>query len=84
MRTTRVDYILNRSPTCTCYEKELGKDLLRKFVFFFIAVDSIELVDAKSVAIEVERKLGRRDGERFLRMINIDPDYITQVKFVLT
>lgn len=65
------------------YEKELGRDLFRKFVFFSRPIDPIELASAKHVTMDVERKLGKRDEGKLQRRINIDPGYMTRAKLVL-
>ena len=65
------------------YQEELGNDLLRKFVFFSQPIDPIDLVEAKRMTMEVEKKLGRSYSGGILRNINIDPGYMTMAKLVL-
>lgn len=61
------------------YEKEIGKGLKRKFLFFFNLISPEGLPDVKIKTIELER-LYSRDGNR---SINLDPGYIHPAKLVL-
>jgi hypothetical protein len=65
------------------YENEMGKGLLRQFVFFARPRDPSEIVDAKKFSVMVEASLGRQEGGRMARSVNIDPGYVTRAKLVL-
>ncbi|MEO0255214.1 MAG: DUF4416 family protein [candidate division WOR-3 bacterium] len=61
------------------YEKEIGKDLKRKFYSFKPLKKPDEIVDFKLFTIEVEKKF-LEDNKR---KINIDPGYVELSKVVL-
>ena len=65
------------------YEKELGKDLMRQFLFFSQTRDPYEIVKAKIFTMQIEGSMGRGEGGRMVRQVNIDPGYLTQAKIVL-
>lgn len=58
------------------YEKEMGKDLIRRFVSFerLIAPESLADIKLRTNALENEIRKELRAG---LRVINLDPGYIT-------
>ncbi|MEN3045598.1 MAG: DUF4416 family protein [Candidatus Hydrothermales bacterium] len=62
------------------YEKEMGKNLKRKFYSFKPLREPDEIVDFKIFAIEVEKKF--LDNEK--RKVNIDPGYVELSKVVLS
>jgi hypothetical protein len=62
------------------YEKEMGKGLKRKFLFFSNLINQEGLPDIKIKIIEIERSY-TRDGKR---RINLDPGYIHPAKVVLS
>lgn len=55
------------------YEKEMGKDLKKKFIFFRELSD-IHMADLKKLTIQLEKKFSI-DGKR---QVNIDPGYINE------
>ncbi len=61
------------------YEKEMGKDLQRKFYSFKPLRSPGELVSLKLFTIEVEKKFMEDDK----RTVNIDPGYVELSKVVL-
>ena len=63
------------------YRKEMGEDLLRKFIAFKQFVKPEELAEIKIYTNEVEKKLLSAETEN--RGINLDPGYITAAKLVL-
>ncbi len=65
------------------YEVELGRNLLRKFVFFSRLMDPGDLVESKRLTMRIERDLGEEADEKISRRINIDPGYMTRAKLVL-
>lgn len=62
------------------YEKEFGKDLVRKIVFFETLISPEEIVEVKLKAISLEEKY-TIDGKR---RINIDPGYLALSRVILT
>jgi hypothetical protein len=69
------------------YEKEMGANLLRRFLFFDDLSDPAELAAWKIRSNELERELAEilRAGEREAppRPVNIDVGYLTAAKLVL-
>ncbi|MFQ5455500.1 MAG: DUF4416 family protein [Nitrospirota bacterium] len=65
------------------YEKEMGEDLLRKFVFFKYHISPESISDVKKKTNEIEKLFGKQEGNQFSRRINLDPGYITDAKVVL-
>lgn len=61
------------------YEKEMGKNLLRKFISFKELILPEEIIDIKLFTNTLEEKLSF-EGKR---EINLDPGYITLSKLVL-
>jgi hypothetical protein len=61
------------------YQKELGKNLLRKFISFQKLIDPGALAEIKLTTNKIEEKLGKSG----LRRINIDPGYLDLSKLVL-
>lgn len=62
------------------YEKEMGKGLMRKFLFFSDLIGPEKLPDIKIKTMEIER-LYTKDGKR---RINLDPGYLHPAKVVLS
>jgi len=62
------------------YEKEIGKNLTRRFICFKRLIDPGRLAAIKNFTIGMENKFSRKDGSR---LINIDPGYVTAAKMVL-
>ena len=68
------------------YEKQMGTQLLRKFVSFAGPIDPGRLADIKHATNDLEAQLAQsRAGLAFkaARPINLDPGYITLGKLVL-
>lgn len=61
------------------YEKEFGKDLLRRFVSFKKLIAPDELAQIKIFTNKIEQKLSKG----LKRKINIDPGYLNLSKLVL-
>jgi len=61
------------------YEREMGKDLKKKFYSFKPLKSPAELVNLKLFTIEVEKKF----MEGYKRRVNIDPGYVELSKVVL-
>lgn len=65
------------------YEKEMGADLKRIFLFFEQLIMPDLLADIKIITNEIEVKCCRSAGRLPERPINIDPGYVTLAKVVL-
>jgi hypothetical protein len=61
------------------YNKELGSQIYRNFIFFDEVIDPSTLADIKLLTNDIEA-IYSQDGKR---RINIDPGYITLAKVVL-
>ncbi len=61
------------------YEKEMGKNLLRKWILFDKNINQETIVDIKNKTIKIEMEFTTQER----RLINIDPGYVTQSKVVL-
>lgn len=61
------------------YKKEMGKDLVKKFLVFKNLIDKKDLVDVKIITAKIENKF-RINGKR---RINIDPGYLSKKKLIL-
>lgn len=61
------------------YEKEFGKDLLRKFISFKKLIAPDKLAEIKIFTNKIEQKLSKG----IKRKINIDPGYLNLSKLVL-
>lgn len=62
------------------YQKEMGKNLLRRFISFKKLIDAGTLASIKIFTNKTEERLARKDKSR---RINLDPGYITQSSLVL-
>ena len=65
------------------YEKEMGKNLLRKFVSFVKLIDPGALADVKMNTNALEEKIAKDLAGRAARLVNLDPGYVTPSKLVL-
>jgi len=65
------------------YEKELGPDLKRRFLFFKQPVPSDALPEIKRFTNELEQRWIRTAGQGNFRRINLDPGYLAPSKIVL-
>jgi len=61
------------------YQRELGKNLLRKFISFKKLVPPKKLPQIKTLSNKIETRLASKKGRR----INIDPGYLDMAKLVL-
>jgi hypothetical protein len=61
------------------YQKEFGKNLLRKFISFKKLISPEKLPQIKSLSNKIEARLACKKG----RKINIDPGYLDMAKLVL-
>ncbi len=67
----------------TYYEKEMGPDLKRQFLFFKQPVPPDALHEIKRFTNELEQRLTQSSSEGPLRQINLDPGYLAPSKIVL-
>ena len=67
----------------TYYEKELGPDLKRQFLFFKQPVSPDALHEIKRFTNDLEQRWVRATAEGNLRRINLDPGYLAPSKIVL-
>ncbi len=67
----------------TYYEKQMGSDLKRIFLFFKRPVNPDRLADIKNITNEIEDSFHMSTGNLPERPINIDPGYVTLAKVVL-
>lgn len=65
------------------YEKEMGKNLKRKFASFEKLIPPEELADIKVWTNSIEEKMGTVKEGTLLRCINLDPGYVSMDKMVL-
>lgn len=65
------------------YEKELGPDLKRQFLFFKQAISPDALPEIKRLTSEMEHQWVRITSDGTLRRINLDPGYLAPSKIVL-
>jgi hypothetical protein len=65
------------------YSREMGNDLVRRFVSFAGLIDPGRLAEIKQQTNVVEQELGWNDGDRRIRRVNLDPGYVTPAKLVL-
>ena len=62
------------------YEKEMGKNLIRRFITFKKLQDPAAFVTIKRFCVKLEKKFSINHARR----INIDPGYINESKLILT
>ncbi|MCC6544900.1 MAG: DUF4416 family protein, partial [Nitrospirae bacterium] len=67
----------------TYYEKEMGTDLKRTFLFYERPITPDQLADIKHITNEMEKGSGMDTANLPERPINIDPGYLTLAKVVL-
>jgi len=65
------------------YEAEMGAELSKQLLCFSERVDPAELPRIKRWTMELEKELGREEGERILRRVNIDPGLVSIESLVL-
>ena len=61
------------------YEKEMGKNLIKKIIIFKKEITEKDLIEIKKFIAEIEKKYSVKNK----RKINIDPGYISKDKVVL-
>ncbi len=61
------------------YEREMGKDLVKRFISFKERINKNKLAEIKLKTAEIEKKF--LSGNK--RMINLDPGYLTDKELVL-
>lgn len=61
------------------YEKEMGKNIIKKIIIFKKHINKEELADIKLFTTEIEEKY----SENNKRKINLDPGYLTNKEVVL-
>ncbi len=62
------------------YEKEFGKGLIRKLVFFEKLISPEEIINVKKHAMKIEKKYTKCEK----RLVNIDPGYLSLSRVVLS
>ena len=62
------------------YQREMGDDLLRKWVSFTALVRQDAIAEAKLTTNRLEERLARPDGAR---TVNLDPGYLVPSRLVL-
>lgn len=65
------------------YAREMGPNLMRKFVAFEQLIDPADLAKIKLFTNQLEHKLAVYRDEIMTRRINLDPGYVTDSKLVL-
>ena len=65
------------------YEDEMGKNLVKQLVSFSDLIQMDQLADIKIATNAIEESLAQRRGDKFFRMVNIDPGYLALSKLVL-
>lgn len=61
------------------YEKEMGKNLIKKFIVFKDLIDKKDIGNIKIETIKIEKKYSKDNK----RTINLDPAYLTKGELVL-
>jgi hypothetical protein len=64
------------------YEKEMGRDLRRRFISFQGLIDPVESADIKCAANDVEKRLSAEQWPN--RSVNIDPGYLNESHVILS
>ncbi len=65
------------------YEKEMGPELLRKFVSHVPLIQPDRLAEIKTISQELEYNFLRHEGGKAGRRVNVDPGYLDANKVVL-
>ena len=65
------------------YEKEMGANILRKFLSFKKHIHSEEISSIKIWTNELENKFKNNKEYNIVRPINLDPGYLTQCNLIL-
>lgn len=61
------------------YEKEMGKNLVKRFLIFNKQIDKKDLIEIKKVTTEIEKEFSINNN----RTINLDPGYVNEKELVL-
>jgi hypothetical protein len=65
------------------YKREMGFNILRKFLCFKKLIDPEEIPSIKIWTNKLEGKLKQNGKYKVIRPINLDPGYLTQSKLIL-
>lgn len=65
------------------YEREMGTNILRKFLCFKKLINPEEISSIKIWTNKLEDKLKQNGKFKVIRPINLDPGYLTQSKLIL-
>lgn len=65
------------------YAREMGRGLLRKFIFFDELISPDRLASIKNLTNELEIETSIKSSGEKRRKINLDPGYLTEAKVVL-
>lgn len=65
------------------YASEMGRDLLRQFIFFERTAAPDVLPGLKKLTASIEQEHAVKGGEGMQRQVNLDPGYVTEAKVVL-
>lgn len=65
------------------YANEMGRGLLRKFIFFENPIDPSGLSSIKNLTNQIESATAVESAGKIRRRINLDPGYVTEAKVVL-
>ena len=77
--TKKESFEYNFDKFTSYYEKEMGKNLIKKFLIFKKIINKKDLVEIKNKTTEIEKKYSKNNK----RTINIDPGFISKNKVVL-
>jgi len=61
------------------YEKEMGKNLVKRFLIFNKQITKKDLIEIKKQTTEIEKKFSKNEN----RTINLDPGYLNEKELVL-
>lgn len=62
------------------YNKEMGNNIFKKYLFFTTPIDRVELPQLKHFSDSIEQQYKNENNQR---TVNIDPGYLSKDKFVL-
>lgn len=65
------------------YVAEMGRGLLRKFIFFENLIDASWISAIKNMTNQIESATAAESAGKIRRRINLDPGYVTEAKVVL-
>ena len=61
------------------YEKEMGKNLVKRFLIFEKQIDKKDLIEIKRQTTDIEKAFAKNNN----RTINLDPGYVNEKELVL-